>query len=544
MLTLLAAADTSAHLTGDELLTRLRSLSSAFLVCGDARRVTEDACALLERHRVPLLTWGEQSHPPAADRGPECLPGGRRPMSMWKNAAVRCLLLVTELLIVFLTADILWQLLCSRPPFSLPVFLLSGGLMTAGNALFRRRPRLFWQVLALNLLLCALWIPLLSATLDLTYPPLLVIQVPLYLFPLCRGIHWGTAPAALRQVRSAGEYMALYALFYLIVASFATQLLFRVPAVLAVLAADLLAAVAMRTAGRNTIRAGAPSLSRLPALLLPAALFCAAAGICAALLALRGELIPLVRAAGAILQQGLQAVVQLLLSLFAGRSSTAGETLAAGGGGSASTGALPETDAGPGIDPQLLAALLGLALAALLILAAAALIRWLWRNRRRVLSSGEDGGAEDLTRTSLRRPGPLQRLRRWLRLRSFLLRRAGHAPGRAAAAGAVGRPPPLHPAEPGDAPGVSGPAGSRSPGGTAESGAMPDLPAAGGGRGPGPLWRTSRPPHPGAGPGPAGRHPAGPFRPAARLTLKASAPERRLRGRCCLYKRSTSSART
>ena len=63
VLTLLAAADTSAHLTGDELLTRLRSLSSAFLVCGDARRLTEDACALLERHRVPLLTWGEQSHP-------------------------------------------------------------------------------------------------------------------------------------------------------------------------------------------------------------------------------------------------------------------------------------------------------------------------------------------------------------------------------------------------------------------------------------------------------------------------------------------------
>ena len=318
-------------------------------------------------------------------------------MSMWKNAAVRCLLLVTELLIVFLTADILWQLLCSRPPFSLPVFLLSGGLMTAGNALFRRRPRLFWQVLALNLLLCALWIPLLSATLDLTYPPLLVIQVPLYLFPLCRGIHWGTAPAALRQVRSAGEYMALYALFYLIVASFATQLLFRVPAVLAVLAADLLAAVAMRTAGRNTIRAGAPSLSRLPALLLPAALFCAAAGICAALLALRGELIPLVRAAGAILQQGLQAVVQLLRSLFAGRSSTAGETLAAGGGGSASTGALPETDAGPGIDPQLLAALLGLALAALLQLER-------WGVRRRCIRQSRETPREYLGRLEA---GPL-----------------------------------------------------------------------------------------------------------------------------------------
>ena len=36
-----------------------------------------------------------------------------------KTTALKCLPLATELLIVFLTADILWQLLCGRPPFSM-----------------------------------------------------------------------------------------------------------------------------------------------------------------------------------------------------------------------------------------------------------------------------------------------------------------------------------------------------------------------------------------------------------------------------------------
>ena len=85
-----------------------------------------------------------------------------------KTAALRCLPLATELLIVFLTADILWQLLCGRPPFSMFGFLFSGGLMAAGNTLFLRKPRRFWQILLLNALLCAVWIPLLSHTLDLT----------------------------------------------------------------------------------------------------------------------------------------------------------------------------------------------------------------------------------------------------------------------------------------------------------------------------------------------------------------------------------------
>lgn len=153
-----------------------------------------------------------------------------------KTTALKCLPLATELLIVFLTADILWQLLCGRPPFSMWGFLLSGGLMTAGNSLFLQKPRRFWQILLLNVLLCAVWIPLLSRTLDLTYPPLLVIQVPLYLFPLCRGYHWGVTPVTVRHLHGAGEYMGLYGLFYLIVASFAPQLLDRVPVLLALLA--------------------------------------------------------------------------------------------------------------------------------------------------------------------------------------------------------------------------------------------------------------------------------------------------------------------
>ena len=47
----------------DEILPRLRTLSGAFLICGDVRRLDAGTCTLLERHRVPLLAWGEQSHP-------------------------------------------------------------------------------------------------------------------------------------------------------------------------------------------------------------------------------------------------------------------------------------------------------------------------------------------------------------------------------------------------------------------------------------------------------------------------------------------------
>ena len=59
-----------------------------------------------------------------------------------KTTALKCLPLATELLIVFLTADILWQLLCGRPPFSMWGFLLSLKVrffqsFTSPNALVR-----------------------------------------------------------------------------------------------------------------------------------------------------------------------------------------------------------------------------------------------------------------------------------------------------------------------------------------------------------------------------------------------------------------------
>lgn len=339
-----------------------------------------------------------------------------------KTTALKCLPLATELLIVFLTADILWQLLCGRPPFSMWGFLLSGGLMTAGNSLFLQKPRRFWQILLLNVLLCAVWIPLLSRTLDLTYPPLLVIQVPLYLFPLCRGYHWGVTPVTVRHLHGAGEYMGLYGLFYLIVASFAPQLLDRVPVLLALLALDLLAVVGMRTSGRNTIRAGSP-FGRLPALLVPAVLAVLAVAACALLLAARGELIPIFQAVGSLLEGALIAVFRFLTSLFQGRSAgSAGMSSAAGGGSEA---ALPvESASGPAIAPQLVTALLLLSLAALVLAGVAALVRWLWRSRSRIRLPEEDDD-DGLVRQRLGRRGLLSRLGQRLRVRAFLLRYAG-----------------------------------------------------------------------------------------------------------------------
>ena len=365
-----------------------------------------------------------------------------------KTTALKCLPLATELLIVFLTADILWQLLCGRPPFSMWGFLLSGGLMTAGNSLFLQKPRRFWQILLLNVLLCAVWIPLLSRTLDLTYPPLLVIQVPLYLFPLCRGYHWGVTPVTVRHLHGAGEYMGLYGLFYLIVASFAPQLLDRVPVLLALLALDLLAVVGMRTSGRNTIRAGSP-FGRLPALLVPAVLALLAVAACALLLA------------GALI-----AVFRFLTSLFQGRSAgSAGMSSAAGGGSEA---ALPvESASGPAIAPQLVTALLLLSLAALVLAGVAALVRWLWRSRSRIRLPEEDDD-DGLVRLI-----------------------------------APGLPPPLPPSKPGDPPGVSGTSGRGSPPGRAGYAHAGQIRHPGGRCGAELVRHASAPPLPGAGAGAA-----------------------------------------
>lgn len=63
VLTLLSAADTSENLSSDQLLDQLSSFSNTVCVCGDCRALDESTCALLARHHVPLLTWGEQEHP-------------------------------------------------------------------------------------------------------------------------------------------------------------------------------------------------------------------------------------------------------------------------------------------------------------------------------------------------------------------------------------------------------------------------------------------------------------------------------------------------
>lgn len=248
-----------------------------------------------------------------------------------KTTALKCLPLATELLIVFLTADILWQLLCGRPPFSMWGFLLSGGLMTAGNSLFLQKPRRFWQILLLNVLLCAVWIPLLSRTLDLTYPPLLVIQVPLYLFPLCRGYHWGVTPVTVRHLHGAGEYMGLYGLFYLIVASFAPQLLDRVPVLLALLALDLLAVVGMlhlrpqHHSGRFSLRAASCSAG-------PSGPGLAGCGRLRSATGRQGGADPHLSGRRQPSGGRLIAVFRFLTSLFQGRSAgSAGMSSAAGG---------------------------------------------------------------------------------------------------------------------------------------------------------------------------------------------------------------------
>ena len=340
-----------------------------------------------------------------------------------KTTALKCLPLATELLIVFLTADILWQLLCGRPPFSMWGFLLSGGLMTAGNSLFLQKPRRFWQISAAE-----------RSSLRRLDPPAQPHAgpdlsassgdsgAPVPLPPVPGGYHWGVTPVTVRHLHGAGEYMGLYGLFYLIVASFAPQLLDRVPVLLALLALDLLAVVGMRTSGRNTIRAGSP-FGRLPALLVPAVLAVLAVAACALLLAARGELIPIFQAVGSLLEGALTAVFRFLTSLFQGRSAgSAGMSSAAGGGSEA---ALPvESASGPAIAPQLVTALLLLSLAALVLAGVAALVRWLWRSRSRIRLPEEDDD-DGLVRQRLGRRGLLSRLGQRLRVRAFLLRYAG-----------------------------------------------------------------------------------------------------------------------
>ena len=338
-----------------------------------------------------------------------------------KAIAAKYLLLAVELTVAFLVLDLLWELLFYKPPFSFGAYLFSGALVAAANYFFLQKRRLLWQILLLNCLLCAVWVPALSLTLDRSIPALLVFQLSLYLVPLWRGYHWGVTPVTIRLMRVYRGYMIGCSFLYLILVSYAPQFLPNVPLLLGLLGLTLAASVGMRTSGRNTVRAGAASLRHLSAFLLPLALVGAAAAVCALLLAFQGQLLLLLRQAWALLEQGVRSFFLLLSSLL--RSNAAGDLGMSSGGWEEDFDdiELPEP---ADIDPQLVRIVLVVLLAALVIGLLAALVYWLWKNRNRAKALGEDED-DAFTRSSLRRIGLLARLRRFLRVRSFRLRYAG-----------------------------------------------------------------------------------------------------------------------
>ena len=345
-------------------------------------------------------------------------------MRFGKLLAARCLLITGELSVIFLTVDLLWELIGGCPPFSFGIYLFAGALTVCANAVFARKRRLLWQVILLNALVCAVWVPLLSLTLDRWSPLLLMLQLPLYIFPLWRGYTWGTHPVTARGARTAVEIMVPYCFFYLIVVSWSSQFGNRVPLLLILLLLELLLPVLLRTSGPNTVRAGSISLRHLPSLLLPVLLAVLAAVGCLVLLAFQSQLSAFFSAAGAVLESALLAVVRFLSSLSGGGSASLEDTASSDvAGGSGGLAPLPERgDAW--LSPELVTGLLLLAAGALAAAGLAALIRWFWRNRNRRAFGGSL--PEDLEAAPVSgKAGLLSRLRWRLRRRMFLLRYAG-----------------------------------------------------------------------------------------------------------------------
>ena len=345
-------------------------------------------------------------------------------MRFGKLLAARCLLITGELSVIFLTVDLLWELIGGCPPFSFGIYLFAGALTVCANAVFARKRRLLWQVILLNALVCAVWVPLLSLTLDRRSPLLLMLQLPLYIFPLWRGYTWGTHPVTARGARTAVEIMAPYCFFYLIVVSWSSQFANRVPLLLILLLLELLLPVLFRTSGPNTVRAGSISLRHLPSLLLPVLLAVLAAVGCLVLLAFQSQLSAFFSAAGAVLESALLAVVRFFSSLSGGESAAL-EDSASSGVADGSGGLAPLPERGEAwLSPELVTGLLLLAAGALAAAGLAALIRWFWRNRNRRAFGGSL--PEDLEAAPVSgKAGLLSRLRWRLRRRMFLLRYAG-----------------------------------------------------------------------------------------------------------------------
>ena len=345
-------------------------------------------------------------------------------MRFGKLLAARCLLITGELSVIFLTVDLLWELIGDCPPFSFGIYLFAGALTVCANAVFARKRRLLWQVILLNALVYAVWVPLLSLTLDRRSPLLLMLQLPLYIFPLWRGYTWGTHPVTARGARTAVEIMVPYCFFYLIVVSWSPRFANRVPLLLILLLLELLLPVLLRTSGPNTVRAGSISLRHLPSLLLPVLLAVLAAVGCLVLLAFQSQLSAFFSAAGAVLESALLAVVRFLSSLSGGGSASLEDTASSDvAGGSGGLAPLPERGEA-WLSPELVTGLLLLAAGALAAAGLAALIRWFWRNRNRRAFGGSL--PEDLEAAPVSgKAGLLSRLRWRLRRRMFLLRYAG-----------------------------------------------------------------------------------------------------------------------
>lgn len=341
-------------------------------------------------------------------------------MTLLKRVAVRVLPLANEQLWGYLSFEILWQLLDGRSPFSLWGYLLSGALVVGANTLFLRRRRSIWAVLVLNGIVCFVWVPLLARTLDRTYAILIYLQILLFLLLAIRGYQHSTRTVTVLRLQNCGEMMAIFCLFYLIVASFVPALMVRVPLALAVLLLDMLAVVLLRTTGRNTVRAGGRG-SLVPTLLIFAALGAAAAAAGTLLVRGRDWILTAADRAGDALAWLILAVWNFWQSLFKPRELAPVTTVPG----------QEFQDVGMEMEmvrdtPLVRRIMLGVVAVCLVVVGAVllwSLLQWLWQSRHRAVWPGDDD--ETLSRSALPRRGLLARALGALRIGLFLLRRQG-----------------------------------------------------------------------------------------------------------------------
>ena len=341
-------------------------------------------------------------------------------MNLLKNLTVRWVPLISEQLWIYLTVEILWNLLCGREPFSLVGYLLCGAVMVCGNVLFLRRSRPLWAVVCFNLLLCLIWAPLLARTLDRSYPILIWLLVGQFLLPAARGYYHAARNVTVTRLQNCGERMVLYCLLYLIVASFVPDIVHRIPLLVAVLVLDLLAVVLLRTTGRNTVQAGGRG-TLVSGVLLFSALGAAAAAA-GALLSRSGDwILQMGSRAADMLGRLILAVWHFWQRLFRSRDLS---SVTAPEGQSFGDTALPVRDLQA---PELMRrVMLGIVAVCMLVIAAMvlwSLLQWLWKNWNRAVRL--DGGEDAFVRSDLPRRRLLARLLGGIRVRVFLLRREG-----------------------------------------------------------------------------------------------------------------------